>query len=139
MFGSLDISVSAVTAQRTRIDTIAGNIANASATADPAGDEPLYRRRVALFSPGDTADGRNAPGVHVARIIEDPAGPRYVFDEFHPHAIRSGPRKGYVAYPNVDLATEMINAMEAVRAYEANITVMDMTKTMASAQLELLT
>ncbi len=138
MFGSLDISVSAVIAQRTRIDTIAGNIANAFSTEDPAGGGSLYRRRVALFAPGDTSNGHGAPGVHVERIIEDPAPPRYVYDEYHPHAIQEGLHKGYVAYPNVDMATEMINAMEAVRAYEANITVMDMTKTLAAAQLELL-
>ncbi len=137
MFGSLDISASALTAQRIRIDTIAGNIANAFSTEAPDSGKSVYRRRIAVFEPGNPAAGRDAPGVHVGRVLKDPSPLSYVHDEHHPHAIQEGPRKGYVAYPNVDLATEMINAMEAVRAYEANITVMDMTKTMTAAALEM--
>ncbi len=137
MFGSLDISASALTAQRVRIDTIAGNIANAFATEPPDSGKPLYQRRVALFEPGNPAAGENAPGVHVAEIVKDDAPARLVRDEFHPHAIQDGPQKGYVQYPNVDLPTEMINAMEASRAYEANLSVMDVTKSMISAALRI--
>ena len=138
MFGSLDISSSAVIAQRTRIDTVAGNIANAFNTEDPASGKPVYRRRVSVFEPTNPAVGRNAPGVHVAEIISDPSPSRYVYDPSHPHAIQQGQRTGYVEYPNVDLATEMINAMEAARAYEANIAVMDITKSMISASLRMI-
>ena len=137
MYGLLDISASALTAQRVRIDTIAGNIANAFATEAPDSGKPLYQRRVALLEPGNPAAGEHAPGVHVAKVIKDDAPPRLVRDEFHPHAIQSGPQKGYVQYPNVDLATEMINAMEAARAYEANLSVMDVTKSMVSAALRI--
>ena len=138
MYGALAISASALTAQRIRIDTIAGNVANAFSTELPGGPKSVFQRRVALFASGNPAAGRNAPGVHVARIIKDPSPPRLVYDEHHPHAIQSGPQKGYVQYPNVDLPTEMINAMEAARAYEANIAVMDMTKTIISASLRML-
>ena len=56
----------------------------------------------------------------------------------HPHAIQSGPDKGYVEYPNVDYNTEMVNALLASRAYEANITAMEATKTMISSTMRLL-
>lgn len=138
MIGSLDVSTSALVAQRTRMNVIAGNIANMQATADPDGNPQPYQRRVALLANGDPAAGPNAPGVHVHAIVKDPAPFRKVHDPTHPHAIRSGPDAGYVLYPNVDQATEMINAMMAARAYEANVTVMDITKTMAAASLRLL-
>ena len=56
----------------------------------------------------------------------------------HPHAIQSGPNKGNVEYPNVDYNTEMVNALLASRAYEANITAMEATKDMTSSSLRLL-
>ncbi len=93
MFGALDISSSALIAQRTRIDTVAGNIANAFSTEDPASGKPVYRRRVAVFEPTNPAVGRNAPGVHVAEIINDPSPSRYVHDPTHPHAIQQGHRR----------------------------------------------
>ncbi len=138
MFGSLDVSTSALIAQRTVMDVIAGNIANMHATADPQGNPRPYQRRVALLSSGNPAAGRGAAGVHVQSIVKDPSPFRKVLDPTHPHAIKSGPDKGLVLYPNVDHTTEMINAMAAARAYEANVTVMDITKTMAAASLRLL-
>ncbi|MBN1345973.1 MAG: flagellar basal body rod protein FlgC [Phycisphaerae bacterium] len=138
MFGALDISTSALVAQRTRMDAIAGNIANAATPADPDGDPGPYRRRMAIFATGNPAAGRDAPGVHVSEILEDPSPPDRRFDPGHPLAAKTGKWKGYVAYPNVKLSTEMINAVEANRAYEANITVMGATKSMISAALRLL-
>ena len=135
MFGALDISTSALIAQRIRLDTIAGNIANAQTTIRDDGEEGPYKRRFPLFT---TGDGRGGPGVHVKEIREDPSDPKMVYEPGHPHAIQTGPKKGYVAYPNVDPSTEMINAMLASRAYEANITVMEMTKSMQSSALRLL-
>ncbi len=134
MYGALDISTSALVAQRIRMDTIAGNVANASTPADPDGEPEPYRRRLAIFSPGNPAAGRDAPGVHVAKVLEDPSPPDLRYDPGHPMAND----KGYVAYPNVKLSTEMINAVEANRAYEANVTVMGATKSMISAALKLL-
>ncbi len=134
MFGSLDISTSALVAQRIRMDTIAGNIANADATRRTDGQPGPYKRRVALFAAGD---GRGGSGVHVTGIQEDPAVKR-LYQPGHPDAITTGPNQGYVEYPNVDLATEMVNAMLASRAYEANISAMSMTKDMLSSTLRLL-
>ncbi|NLX13308.1 MAG: flagellar basal body rod protein FlgC [Phycisphaerales bacterium] len=135
MFGSLDISTSALVAQRIRMDTIAGNIANASATRRADGQPGPFKRRMALFAAGD---GRGGPGVRVSAIREDESPGRMVYQPGHPDAIASGPNRGYVEYPNVDLATEMVNAMLASRAYEANISAMSMTKDMLSSTLRLL-
>jgi flagellar basal-body rod protein FlgC len=138
MFGALDISTSGLVAQRTRLNVIAGNIANMHATRGPNGEPTPYQRRVALLATGNPAAGADAPGVHVAQVLKDPSPFRKVHDPGHPDAVTSGPDKGYVYYPNVDYATEMVNALAAARAYEANVTVMEITKTMASASLRLL-
>lgn len=138
MIGSLDISTSGLVAQRIRMDTIAGNIANMSATRRADGQPGPYRRRVPLFEAGNPSGGRGARGVHVSQIVEDPSPDRLLYDPNHPDAIQNGPQAGYVRYPNVDLSTEMINAIEAVRAYEANLTVAEATKNMISSSLRLL-
>ena len=136
MFGALDISASALTAQRVNLDVIAGNIANMYTTRGLNG-EP-YRRRVALFAAGNPSAGEEAPGVHIREVVRDPSPFRREFNPSHPDAATSGPDKGYVLMPNVELSTEMVNAMAAARAYEANVTVMEITKTMASSSLRLL-
>ena len=135
MFGSLDISTSALVAQRIRMDTIAGNIANAQATQQADGRIGAFKRRLAVFAAGD---GKGGAGVHVSEIREDPSAREWRWEPDHPHAIASGPRAGYVEYPKIDLPTEMVNAMLASRAYEANITAMEVTKGMMSATLRLL-
>jgi len=135
MFGSLDISTSALVAQRIRLDAIAGNIANADATRRADGQPGPFRRRIAAFA---TGDGRGAPGVHVEEVIEDPSPGRLVHQPWHPDAIQSGPLRGYVEYPNVDPATEMVDAMLASRAYEANIAAIEVTKDMMASTLRLL-
>ena len=135
MFGSLDISTSGLVAQRIRLDTIAGNIANAQATRREDGVPGPYKRRMALFSVGD---GKGGPGVHVKKVVEDPSRGNLVYEPSHPDAIQSGPKRGYVEYPNVDYPTEMVNAMTASRAYQANITAMQVTKDMMSSTLRLL-
>jgi flagellar basal-body rod protein FlgC len=132
MFGSLDISTSGLVAQRTMLDTIAGNIANAHTTRRSDGEPGPYLRQVALLAPGD---GSGRPGVHVEGVIEDTKGkPRLVNDPSHPDADADG----YVQYPNIDLSTEMINAMVAVRAYEANLTAAEATKSIMASTLRLL-
>ena len=138
MFNTMDVSTSALVAQRTNLDTIAGNIANMYTTRDAEGNAEPYRRRIALFAPGDPSQGDGAAGVHVAKIVESDAPFRLVYDPSHPDAIKEGEQAGYVRMPNVNYSTEMINAITAARYYEANVTVMDITKTMAAASLQLL-
>lgn len=133
MFDALDIGASALTAQRIRMDTIAGNVANMNTTRNAAGQAVPYRRRFVLFTPGRAGDPA-APGVRVQRIGIDQSPFRKVFDPGHADADKDG----YVKYPNIDLAIEQINMLEASRAYEANVTMMETTKAMINATLRLI-
>jgi len=132
MFGALDISTSGLVAQRAQLDTIAGNVANAQTTRRLDGGPGPYLRRVALLAAGNGVGGA---GVQVTRVVEDTRSPvRPVKDPGHPDADENG----LVHYPNVDLATEMVNAMVAARAYEANVTAMEATKSIIAGTLRLL-
>jgi flagellar basal-body rod protein FlgC len=135
MFDSLDISASALVAQRTRMDTIAGNVANMNTTHNEKGEPVPYRRRFVLFGAGRTGDdGGIVPGVHVEKVDSDPSPFRIVHDPGNPDADKDG----NVSYPNIDLAIEQVNMMEASRAYDANVTMMDTTKAMIASALRLL-
>lgn len=138
MFGILDTSTSALTAYRTQLDVIAGNMAMKDVTRDALGNPAPYRRRAALFAAGHPALGPGSPGVHVAQVVEDPSPFGLRWDPGHVDAVKEGELKGYVRTSNVDIHTEMVNAMTAARAYEANITVAEATKKMASTALMLL-
>jgi flagellar basal-body rod protein FlgC len=135
MFDSLDISASALVAQRTRMDTIAGNVANMNTTHNEKNEPVPYRRRFVLFAAGRPGeDGGAAAGVHVEKVESDPSPFRIVHDPGNPDADKDG----NVSYPNVDLAIEQVNMMEASRAYDANVTMMDTTKAMIASALRLL-
>lgn len=131
MFDALDTSASALMAQRARMDTIAGNIANINTTADASGRANPYKRRFVVFKAG-RQDNPAMPGVRI-EVREDPTT-RKVHNPNHPQA----DKQGYVKYPNIDLAVEYVNALEASRAYEANITTMEVTKAMINSSLRLL-
>lgn len=133
MFGALDISTSAQVAQRTRIETISANLANSKSIYDAKGNYAPYRRRIPIFAPGDPARG-NDKGVHVAQIVFDRTPFRKVHLPGHPNA----GAEGMVEYPNIDPAMEMINALEASWAYEANITAAEATKNMTQTAMRLL-
>jgi flagellar basal-body rod protein FlgC len=136
MIRALDTTGSALVAQRTRLNVIAGNIANAFTTAQEDGTIRPYRRRVVTFAPGEASgEGR---GVHVAEIHEDPSDFNLRYDPGHPHALRDGPLAGHVQYPNVNLTMEYVDAMEAARAYEANVAVMNVTKNMVQQAIQLI-
>lgn len=142
MYGSLDISVSGLIAQRTRLETISANLANATAIADENGNANPFRRRIAMLAPGDPGSisptGR-AGGVHVAEIVEDPSEFRPVYDPTHPLAQPPGSKDaGYVYYPNIDPTIEQVNALEAQRSYEANIAAAEATKSMMAQALRLI-
>ena len=133
MFDILDMGASGLAAQRARLDTIAGNIANINTTHDASGKANPYRRRFVLLAPGQ-ADDPTKPGVHVSSIQEDPSPLTRKFEPGNPDADKDG----YVQYPNVDLSIEFVNALEASRAYEANVTMMETAKSMFSSTLRLL-
>lgn len=147
MYGGLDISVSGMRAQRTRLDTIASNLANQNALLDSSGELNPYRRKMALFAPDPSVAGgaarAGAAGVRVAEIIDDPSPLRAEWDPDHPLAAKvsdpeRGVEAGYVYYPNVNPVIEQINMIEAARAYEANVAAAEATKTMLAEALRLL-
>ena len=94
MYGALDISASGLTAQRTNLDVIAGNIANMYTTRGVDGGP--YRRRVAVLAEGGMAGSPGVGGVHVREILNDPSPFRLEHDPSHPDAERSGRHQGYV-------------------------------------------
>jgi flagellar basal-body rod protein FlgC len=133
MFDALDIPASALLAQRARMDTIVGNVANIDTIANAKDQNIPYRRRFVLFSPGQ-AGAQDKSGVHLKSVEIDQSPFRKVFDPGH----RFADADGYVKYPNVDLAIEQVNMIDASRAYEANITMMDTLKGMINSTLRLL-
>lgn len=127
MIRALEITGSALAAQRVRMDVIAGNMANVDVTCQEDGTPIPYRRRyVELVSGG--ADGE--PGVRVAAVREDSKPFELRYDPNHPNRILEGEYRDYVRYPNVNLTLEYIDALEASRAYEANTAMMTVTRGM---------
>ena len=137
---SLNIPGSALTAERFRMDLIAQNLANINTTQDADG-EP-YRRKQAVFqeralSFHQTLDretvNASQGGVRVSQIVESNEPFTPVYDPSHPDADENG----YVMMPNVDSAEEQVDFMAASRAYEANITSLNIIKAMAMKALEI--
>jgi flagellar basal-body rod protein FlgC len=141
MFAALDISTSALVAQRTRLDTISGNIANLATTRNEKGDVQPYQPRYVVFETDDDGglQANGAVGVKVSAVEIDTREPLWKYQPGHPDAARSGPRKGYVAYPNINLINEFVDATEATRAYEANVGVIEASKAMGQQTLRILT
>ena len=79
-----------------------------------------------------------ASGVKVSSIKTETVEPRYRYEPDHPLAIQEGPHKGYVAYPSVNLTMEFVDALEATRAYQANIGVIEVTKSLGEQTLTIL-
>ena len=148
MFDALDVSASALTAERLRMDVTAENLANAESTKGANGGP--YRRKEVVLSEassgqdfgsrlqvamGGAVRSSTAPGgVEVSAITEDAQPPRMVYDPGHPDA----DAKGYVAMPNVDSVTEMVDLISSSRSYEANVTAMQASKQMFTKTLDLL-
>ncbi len=135
LLDSLSISASALTAERARMDVTAENLANAQTTRGADGG-PYRRKEVVLQeASGGFGDAlRSAAGVEVSEIAESQAPPRMVYDPGHPDANA----QGYVAMPNVDTVSEMVDLITASRAYEANATAMQSAKAMFSKTLDIL-
>jgi flagellar basal-body rod protein FlgC len=145
LFDSIDISGSALSAERLRMDVTAENLANANTTRGANG--AAYRRKVVVLEQqagggstfGNTLAaemrrGQKPGGVQVAAIAEDTTPNRRVYDPGHPDANQ----EGYVEMPNVDSVSEMVDLISASRAYEANVTAMQAAKTLFTKTLELL-
>ena len=142
---SMEISASALSAERTRLNIISQNLANAMTTRTAEGGP--YRRQVTVFKAEPFVSHlersmETAPypagkdprqGVLVEGVYEDPTPFKRVYDPAHPDADQDG----YVAMPNVNTVTEMVNLINASRSYEANVTAVDASKRMAMKALEI--
>ena len=145
MFGGMEISASALTAQRLRMNVTAENIANAQTTKGADGN-PYRRKEVTLQSVGQAgtfgsqlsramgSSGVAPGGVQATEITEDQTNGKLVYDPSHPDA----DEQGYLRMPNVDTVTEMVDLIDAQRAYEANVTAMSAAKQMFAKTLEIL-
>ena len=148
LFGSLDISASALSAERLRMDVTAENLANAQSTRTANGG-PYRRKEVVTEATGDGgfagalasaragtggSGGGADGGVRVSAIVEDQSPNRLVYDPGHPDANA----QGYVSMPNVNPVTEMVDLITASRSYEANVTAMQTSKQMFTKTLDLL-
>ncbi|MFN8634016.1 MAG: flagellar basal body rod protein FlgC [Chloroflexota bacterium] len=146
MLEILKTAGSALTAQRLRMDVISSNLANSESTSTPEGGP--YKRERVVFAPimrdtmsklsegsGPIARGATAGGVEVRKIVQDDDenALRMVYDPTHPDANADG----FVAYPNIDMVTEMTDMLSATRSYEANITIVNVAKSMAQRALEI--
>jgi flagellar basal-body rod protein FlgC len=162
LFTAFDITATGLTAERYRMDTIAENIANANTTR--TADGTPYRRKVVVFETQETQQDRRSfghvlsevvgtgraqlnhdrnivsddligYGVKIPKISEDEETPmNMVYDPSHPDADENG----YVTYPNVNTITEMTNLIDANRAYEANATAFQASKSMATTGLSIM-
>ncbi len=144
LFGGLEISASALTAERLRMDVVAENLANAQTTRGADG-QPYRRKEVVLQENAQSGFGvalagamggarRSPGGVQVAAVVQDQTPLKRVHDPGHPDA----DARGYVQMPNVDPVAEMVDLISAQRAYEANVTAMSAAKQMFAKTLELL-
>ena len=148
LMGSLNVSASGMSAQRTRMDIISQNIANVNTTRDENGD--VYRRQTVVFAEKNDSNFESiltamrtgisrkgdglGDGVKITGIAEDHVTPmKMVYDPAHPDADEDG----YVTMPNVNTVTEMTNLIDATRSFEANVTAFNATKNMALKGLEI--
>ncbi len=139
MISALDISTSGLIAQRERLTTISQNIANMSSLRDANGRLGPYKaKHVILETDHELATSSGAAGVKVAEVRENDVEPKRRWQPDHPLAIKDGKWKGYVEYPNVDMTEQFVDALEASRAYESNVGVIEMTKNMTSQTLRIL-
>lgn len=128
---------SALNAQRTRLDVIAQNIANAQTTRGP--DGRAFQRSIVSFeselirSQGSPLGSKSLSAVHVSSISKDPTPGQRINDPGHPDA----DEQGMVTMPNVNVAFEMVDLITASRAYEANLTVAKNSRQMALKTLEI--
>lgn len=134
MFRSLDVSTSGLVAQRTRLDAISSNIANMSTTRNERGEaEPYQPRFVTFQTDTELTTAGGGAGVKVGSVEFSTEPPNRKYEPGHPDA----DAEGYVRYPAVDLTMEFVDALEATRAYEANVGVIEITKNITEHTLRI--
>lgn len=135
------ISASALDAQRARLNVISSNLANVESTKTAEGGP--YRRKDVVFSAAPAGSSfeealrsnleGNQPGVSVTQVIQDDRPFKRLYEPEHPDADPDG----FVLYPNINAMEEMVNMISALRSYEANVTALNATKSMAMKALEI--
>ncbi len=134
---AINASASALTGERQRIEVAVSDLANAESTRGPDG-QPYKRKDVVLASEPteqfqDVLSRANATGVRVAAVLDDQSAPRRRYEPSHPDA----DSEGYVSLPNVDTAEEMVDMLGAARAYQANLTAINLIRDLVQKALEL--
>ncbi|HKQ70254.1 MAG TPA: flagellar basal body rod protein FlgC [Polyangiaceae bacterium] len=136
VFSALEVAASGLGAERTRMNTIASNLANARTTHTEAGGP--YKKLDPVFAAVPLGQGTVESGneaavslVKVQRIAQDTRDPQMVYEPGHPDA----DARGYVRYPNVNVVEEMVNMITASRAYDAGVTSIESIKSMAKTAL----
>ena len=142
LFSSLSVSASGMAAERARASLLVENLANAETTRTPEGGP--YRRKDAVFaseavtspfgSEFANAIGAEGTGVRVAEVIEDQSAPERRYQPGHPDAGADG----YVAFPHINPAEDMVDLMSASRNYEANVAAISAVKDMITHSIDLL-
>ncbi|TQV73408.1 flagellar basal body rod protein FlgC [Exilibacterium tricleocarpae] len=140
-FSAFDISASGMAVQKVRLDTVALNLANVNTTrgANGAAFQPLEviigegRGFQALYSDSVSGMQQRYGGARVVAVQPDLSEPRLVHDPAHPDA----DAEGFVAYPNINPVSEMVDLLQTTRAYEANVQALNAAKTMALRALEI--
>jgi flagellar basal-body rod protein FlgC len=159
LFGVMDISGSALEAERARAEVVAANMANAETTRTPQGgpyqrqhvvftsaavDQPSSFAQAMLSQSGITPgaapqvgapnSGLQTPGVQVAAVVNDGSAPLQRYDPGHPDADKNG----YVSYPNINPLSEMVDLMGAERSYGMNVSAVTASKSMISETMTIL-
>ncbi len=161
-FEVFDIAASGMYAQRVKMDTISSNIANVNTTRNAQGEKEVFRKKQVNFKEMAIESGYGFPkgnvsvdfdppsephlvggvsmggskmtsGVAVDSIVETENPTRIIYDPSHPDADKDG----YVEVPNINVVEEMVNMVNASRAYEANVTIAQTAKTMISAAIQI--
>lgn len=137
VFTAMDVAASGLTAERSRMNIIASNLANARTTKTEEGtpykrQDPVFAAQPAFGTTGDPVLSA-VRKVELSSVRQDDAPGQMVYDPGHPDANGDG----YVEYPNVNTVTEMVNMMSASRAYEAGVTSIESLKAMARAALKI--
>lgn len=141
LFGTLELSGSALGAERLRAEVITSNMANAETTRTSEGGP--YRRQLVVFRAQPMRqfpmllaglESARSRGLRVDQVIADPAPPLERFQPGHPDA----DARGYVAYPAINPVEEMTDLLGAVRAYQLNAVAVQSAKTMIQQSIEIL-
>lgn len=127
---SVKTSLSAINAQSKRLEIIASNIANSDTTGFTSGAKP-YQRKLVMFK---TKKDKDIQKVKLAKIIMDKSDFIKKYEPYHPAA----DNMGYVLYPNVNILIETTDAKEAQRSYNANLNVIDISRSITSKTLDIL-